>query len=312
MKAIGVALWVCGVAAATAQPLLNPHRNHRAVALPFLRMPASGPALAEGRRFELSIAVANDFRMTSDVIEDAEVIRLGLRLAWASRLGEVWTEIPHLTRGGGFLDPLIDAWHDRVLGWSDPVRGSTRFGDAIIARRSLYSFGPASGLGDITIGFGRDLGRFTVRAGFKIPTGDPARLLGSGGFDVGAAVERGWRLGPRWESAAQIGYVLQGSSRRLPGARAQCVQASLAVGLWTSSRDRWALQWSHEDAPIDVGVPAIDSGHRQILITYTRVTNRGNFDIFLAEDRDIVNGRRPELANIAPDVSLGMRWTSRF
>src|SRR5687767_11209260 len=115
-------------------------RNHRALSLPFLRIEPSFGVLERGRRsWSLGYTNANDIRReprsgAATVEEDQETSRVAFR--YREGIGDAtewWVDVPFLSRGGGFLDPIIDGWHQNVLGWSDQLRNTTPFGRSVVS-----------------------------------------------------------------------------------------------------------------------------------------------------------------------------------
>lgn len=315
------ALLLCAIAAGAptawssdAQPIAT--RNHRPMSLIFLRMPFAGEPLGvKERRLELDLTLANDFRRRLEVDEDSEVDRLGVTYRWGlGRSREVWVDGALLSRSGGFLDPIIDAWHRAVLGWSDRARITTERGRSVVALEGEYSFGSATGVGDVTVGITQRLGpRFAVSAAVKLPTGDAGRLLGSGAVDAGVSVE-GWTpLGRGWSLYGQIGLIAQGNATRVSGSRSLVDQEAMALVWAKNSKDTWIAQWQSERSPTVTGVSAVDATHRLITFGYRRkLSEYATLELFFSEDRDLFNGRFPEGANIGPDFTAGARYTWKF
>ncbi|HRI43480.1 MAG TPA: DUF3187 family protein [Fimbriimonadaceae bacterium] len=292
-------------------------RNHRAISLMFLRMPLGrlpDSTQAKGE-WSIDLTIANDLRRIGFLDEDAELDRISIGRRWS--LGadrEVWLEVPILARGSGFLDELIDWWHRNVLRWTDPARDFTPPRRSTIALAGEYSFGSASGLGDVTIGATQAFGpRLSASAALKLPTGDPSRLLGSGSFDAGLSVDYRAPIVRRWSLHAQVGLVAQGAATRLPSTRGLVDQEALAVIYARNSRDTWIFQWQSERSPIVTGVSGADATHRLITIGYRRrLSDRETLELFFSEDRDLFNGAFPEGANIGPDFTGGIRYRVRF
>ena len=135
-------------------------------------------------------------------ILDGETLRAAIeaRFGLAERL-ELGLEIPLLSHGGGFLDPLIDGYHDR-LGLPDggrPAFARDRFRAGYVGDGESFFFDPAPGgvrLGDVSIsaraGLTPGRGRWPAITGaltLKLPTGDADRLHGSGSADYAASVQ---------------------------------------------------------------------------------------------------------------------------
>ena len=219
-----------------------PVRNQLPLTLPFLgQTPRSAFLLASGETdFRLGLAYesthaasdtmvdiyrADDFAtydglVTQPVLEsaatmspvdhayyvDGETLRASLEArVGVGRRFEIGLELPVLLHTSGFLDGLIDSYHDRfhfpdggrapfaenqyVVGYTDGSRvlfledspGGMRIGDLTLMGRFALRRA-SSGRQTVT-------GSLTV----KLPTGDPERLDGSGHADYGAGLESSWR-----------------------------------------------------------------------------------------------------------------------
>lgn len=264
---------------------------------------------------QFSSTVANDLRRSATLDEDYEVQRFAATFRWGLRNGtEAYLEVPWLARGGGFLDPIIDAWHRKVLGWTDPIRDSLPQGRSVAMLGGKYRYGSASGLGDLSGGIARDFGeRTTVRLAAKLPTGRSRALLGSGGLDAGLSVEHRIRLSRQWRMAVHLGIVAQSPGKALPSVRGLVDQEGLAIAYVPNSRDQWIAQWNSERAPATTGVPAADGVHSFLTFAYRRkLSPREAVEAFFSEDRDVFEGDFPTAANVAPDLTLGLRYVWRF
>jgi hypothetical protein len=135
-------------------------------------------------------------------ILDGETLRAAIeaRFGLAPRL-EVGLEIPLLSHGGGFLDSLIDGYHERL---DLPDGGRTafardRFRAGYVGDGESFFFDHAPGgvrLGDLAIsarlGLAPGRGRWPGVTGaltLKLPTGDADRLHGSGSADYAASIQ---------------------------------------------------------------------------------------------------------------------------
>jgi len=288
-------------------------RIGRPIALAFLRPQPLGPT-PERRETSIGFLVANDFRRSGAVDEDSETARLALR--WRERLRpdgtDAWLEVPFVARGGGMLDSAIDAWHRNILGWEDPVRSQTDRYRSRVNLAGQYRFGSAAGLGDVSAGVGLPRPGFTARLAIKLPTGNAARLLGSGGVDLALSAERQWRFRRRWTAGAMLGLTYQGSATAITRARSWVDSACLYVGYQPNDSDTWIIQWVSEASAMRSGVPAVDSTYRTLAFGYRRRTGpRSYTELTLVEDRDLFSGQAPWLANQGPDVAFGVRFIWR-
>lgn len=316
--AVGIATTCAGGAipeqnAKLASPIAA--RNHRALSLLFLRMLPKSTVLAPNRgEWDLSLATANDLRALPGITEDYEVSRLSIIRRWGLAQGELWVEGALLSRGGGFLDPIIDWWHRNILGWTDPARTSSPNGASIILLPDGTRFASASGLGDLSAGYGIRLNpRTVISVAAKLPTGNPKRALGSGGLDLGLSLDHSVPIGRYWRLHAQLAAVVQGNATAITGARGLVDQECLSLTFQPNSRDTWIAQWQSERAPVSTGNSGADSTHRLLVFGYRRKLGANEIlELHLTEDRDVFRGRFPEAVNIGPDFGIGVRYVFRF
>lgn len=296
----------------TVDPIAT--RNHRALSLAFLRLQPRGLLLTE-RSTELAFGwtLANDLRLARSpgsptIEEDYEVSRLGVTVRRGlSPALEGFLEASLIERGGGSLDAVIDWWHRNVLFWTDPLRDESPRGRSLIALPDGSRFGSAAGLGDITAGLsGRFRDDWLWTFAMKIPTGNATALLGSGGWDVGIALQRATSWGDRWSWGTQFGAVWQGPAKALRDSRRWVDQEALWLGYRYNSRTDLILQWQSEASALRSGIPASDAAHRLVTFGYRRRIADGQWlDVFISEDRDLPSGAIPEIANTGPDFTIG-------
>ena len=158
---------------------------------------------------------------------DGESYRLALRFARGLEdQWEIGTEVPIVSHSGGVLDGVISQWHD-IFGL--PTLGR----DRVETDRLLFQYrrdnrvladlqSPATGIGDVLLFAGKTFSRqggsaATVRGQLKLPTGDSARLLGSGGTDLSVSGALSHRWGGSWSASARLGAAYLGSGEVLPG-----------------------------------------------------------------------------------------------
>ena len=160
----------------------------------------------------------NDFR----VLTDGETHTLTARLQWP--IGErlkVGAQVPWITHSGGFMDGLIDSWHD-LFGLNEGIRPILEQDQLLyVLQRNNVNLvqisDSVSGIGDMTVGLSAELGSFerhakpgTIAGYFqripwratlnvKLPTGDVEKLTGSGNADIAAGL--GWRSPPKTDAA---------------------------------------------------------------------------------------------------------------
>lgn len=295
-------------------------RNHRSVSLPFLRIDPRGDVLPLGlSTSSVSLTIANDIRnMTSGikvVKEDYEVDRLLFR--WRKGLGkhfDLTVDLPILNRGGGFLDTLIDSWHQNVLQIHGNIRQGVPYGRSEVIVPGSGRFGSAGGVGDVSLAVARQFSpQIQGTIALKAPTASSSKLLGSGGWDAAFSAQTWVPLGPNTRIYGQIGVVAQGSATFLKGKRDWVHQESLSFVTAPNRRDCWILQWQGEASALRTFVAGSDSTHRTLSLALRRAINpRDQITAFFTEDGDWLNYRVPELVNIGPDITIGIQLTRRW
>lgn len=178
-----------------------PLRNHN----PFLQV-YGVPAfvtheLAAPGGFDVDVAldIANDAddadREGEVLIIDAEIRTLNVSLR--RRIGErfeVGLDVPYVSYSGGFLDSVIYDFHE-LLGVSNSAREGPNDQFRLYMEKdgvTLYDAADSSsGIGDVRLSAAMRLGRATVRASVKAPTGDADKLTGSGAADFAMGIYGG-------------------------------------------------------------------------------------------------------------------------
>lgn len=288
-------------------------RNHEAASLAFLRLEPRGELLAPSERtLGFDFSSANLLRFQGGYREDQETERLGVRYRMGVARGEWSVEVPFLSRGGGFQDPLISAYHD-LIGISN-FRGTVPFGLEEERIPGSGSFGSDTGLGDVTVAYSRALGRQAfVSYAVKLPTGNAGGLLGSGGVDLGVSLYDRWKLGRHFALFGQLGGVFQGHAARLDHARSLVDQEALALEYRPNSRDGYVFQWQSEPSALITGVQTFDGPHRQLSLGWSRrLSGKDSVQVYFNEDGDFLNFRVPQLVNVAPDFTFGINLVRRW
>jgi hypothetical protein len=287
-------------------------RNHRSLSLAFLRFSPDEQIPKPGSSFfDLSYTNANEFRRIGratpfDVEEDAETSRFTARYRKGLKGRRAWgVEIPLVSRGGGFMDQIIDWYHQGVL-HEHMERHGVPFARSTISGPG-YTFGSGGGIGDITLCFSQDIASGLIAsAGLKLPTGDSGHLLGSGNADGGLSLYKQWNAGRHLSLHAQLGAVFQGPARHLPGTRPLVDQEALALVYKKNSRDAWVVQLQGESSALKLGIHASDQHHQAFTVGYQRKARPGQLlELFFTEDRDFLYGFTG--ATVAPDFTMGIR-----
>jgi hypothetical protein len=190
-----ISVLACAVPAAAEQVLdVYPLRSHN----PFLQifgLPAfQTPTIAASGQLELglNVDIVNDMdeadREGEILTLDSEstIFNLSLRRGFGERF-EVGIDVPYVRHDSGFLDSVIYDFHDFV-GLSNSTRdGPEDQFNLYYERQGLVYVDmplPVSGIGDVQLSGAMAFDSWTLRAGVKLPTGDPDKLTGSGATDV--------------------------------------------------------------------------------------------------------------------------------
>lgn len=137
-------------------------------------------------------------KQREQIIIDGETYRVTV----AARYGiapnwEAGVEIPYIIQGGGFLDSFIIDWHNTFHlpqgGRDHAAKNRLNFSYRKDGEEKLRIDHAVSGIGDISLTGGYRLydvrdsehhSKLAVKGAVKLPTGDSASLLGSGGTDA--------------------------------------------------------------------------------------------------------------------------------
>lgn len=211
-------LFAMGVSAppVAADSLLTSNQSTlaRGFALPGL----GATAPAQPGPWRLSVDLTNEFVDKQEdgeaLLLDGESLRYALRhtAAWGER-GDWSIELPLLHTGGGFLDGIIEDWHDAFSlpdgGREDAPRDRYAYR---YVRDGVVQFEAQDGatrLGDVQVGAGWALREgLMLRGLLKLPTGDEDKLAGG---NFGAAAWADWAL-PFDEQSAFGGFASLGVS----------------------------------------------------------------------------------------------------
>jgi len=342
--AVGLALMMGrGVVAQEAIPAPSlsasrgpiPIRDARPYNLLFLQfVPETGDVLpVRSNRYDLQLDLINNLLIPtvgtgSTVVEDNEYQRL--RFAWRRGLGkqtEIGVFVPLMWRNGGILDGIIKAYHHLtgLTDNSDDVpQGRDHYGmyhshlEIINASgQTLVNQGNAFGLGEAIVTVKRSLlpqsrrASLALRAGLKLPTGNPTLVLGSGSTDVGLSLDGRYSLGREVVAFGDIGYVMMGPATRVPGGRPNTYQTLIGLAYLPNHRDSFVLQIDGNGQFVRTGNSFADGSNVTATFGYTRVFDRHHTGfISFSEGGHIHNYTLPAFSNISPSftVSTGFTW----
>jgi hypothetical protein len=201
---LSVALMTCSVLNAHGEDYLAdafPIRNHNPI-LQIFGLPAFQTAdlvAPDGFEFGVRYDIANDAddadRLNERLVIDAEsqVLSLSLRRRIGERF-ELGVDVPYVSHSEGFLDSVIYDFHNLVGLPNSNRDGPTDQYRLFFERQGTVLFdtaAPTSGLGDVQFSAAMQLGKATLRAAVKAPTGDPDKLTGSGAVDLSLGIYGG-------------------------------------------------------------------------------------------------------------------------
>lgn len=303
------------------QPFLTSNQN------PFIQIygvppPAPARLLApEQWRFALQLDLTNNSIAQDDGAEavtlDGETYRGTLSLAYGlSAQWEAGIVIPYVMQRRGVFDHFIEQWHD-TFGLSNRKRTAFTRDQLNFAytgtsvSRQLDE--PAEGLGDIRLTLSHPLykdeaaGRSaSVQAGLKLPSGDAARLLGSGGTDLSlqvsatdAALLSAWKTTLFWSA----GMLRLGEGEVLEPIRRDYVAiGALGLGRPVTERIALKLQLDAHSSFYDTGLQVLGGNTVQLTVGgEIRFPGDGSLDLGLVENL---------FTDTTPDLVFHLAWRS--
>ncbi len=294
---------------------------------PFIRVfgiPSTSPVLAHaaGRKgISLTLDLANNYTETlgggEAIVIDGETYRATLRAV--HRIGPQWEagfEFPVVAHRGGILDGFINDWHQF---WHFPTLGRDRVEDNRLSYRyqrrgaeRIAITESTDGVGDLVLFVGRQLVSSpstdtALRAQIKLPTGDPQRLTGSGGWDAALWWQRLHRLRDRWWAHLSAGATYLGPGEVLPELQRHWVGFGGLGVAWQPWR-RLAFK-----AQLDMQTAVFrDSGLEQLTGTAAQITLGGSTRLNRRTVLDFAVVEDEPTTDVSPDVSFQLRLRSQF
>lgn len=252
---------------------------------------------------------------TEEIILDGETYRSTLMVSRGLSGGlEAGIAIPYVMHRRGVFDSFIENWHD-TFGLSNRKRTAFERDQLVFSHEdpdgSLVLDEPAEGLGDIRLFLGLPLGEdraagrdYALHLSLKLPSGDAAKLLGSGGTDLAlqlsamdtALLER-WRTALFWS----LGALRLGSGEVLEAIRRDYVAIAM-VGTETALTDRLSLkaQIDAHTSFYDSGLAALGSDSVQLTVGGTiGLGGRNVLDLGLVENL---------FTDTTPDLVFHLAW----
>jgi hypothetical protein len=170
--------------------------------------------------------------------------------------------VPYVSHSGGALDSLIKDWHS-LVGLSNSMREgpNDQIHHSFAQDGTTYYelLAGASGIGDVQLSAAYAMQHVTLRAGVKLPTGDPGKLTGSGAtdFSLGLYANRTTTLFDRaFDYSGFMGILVLGDGDVMPEFQESTVPyGGLALRWHATERlalsTQLSLQGSYYDIDID-------------------------------------------------------------
>lgn len=302
-----------------------PTRTQEPIKLTYLGFrPRSARTQAEGKLAlsvisQYSNTFENGYSTTESVVIDGEfwrnsaVARYGL-----SPSNDIEIEIPIMYATSGFLDPLIEYYH-QIFGFPNGGRDEraqyTYEVSVFTNGKEAYNLeGNRVGLGDIPVIFTQQLlegdgdrPSLAVRFGIEFPTGSEPAGFGNGKFDVGGGVLAQHSFG-RWTITGAVDYVYAGNAASFAAAGVEpAPQFDGQIGVeYPWSDDTSLLGGLVLDSPVtrDIQLKEIDNPILSLdLGVAWDIAARSQLFLGLTEDL---------ISQSGPDISFNLIWKSGF
>jgi hypothetical protein len=265
-----ISVFVCLSSAGAEQVLdVYPLRSHN----PFLQifgLPAfQTPQIAAPGRteFGFNVDIVNDMEEADrggevlTIDSESTIVNLSLRRGFGERF-ELGIDVPHVSYDSGFLDSVIYNFHD-LVGLSNSTREGPEDQFQIYYERQGQLYvdypSPMSGIGDVQLSAAMAFDKVTLRAGLKLPTGDPDKLTGSGATDIslGAyAAGRTLLFSRNLTYTGFLGALVLGQGDVLADLQRDVVPYAGLGFRWNATErfslaTQWYVQGSYYDADLD-------------------------------------------------------------
>jgi hypothetical protein len=308
------------VAGAAAQPLHDPDNGPYTGLFGWPGSTEGGVTTPAGKNaWGLSLAISShsveETRANESILLDGETRRLGLSFRRGlSRRLELGIEMPWVWHESGNLDSLIREWHE-FFGLPQGNRAGAPedrllFEFVTVGLQPVELSRNANGMGDLRIHAGWQLRQSptsstALRASIKLPTGDSAKLSGSGGTDL--ALGLAGDVTALWNVEALEGFyrfhairlgqpdLLASSTHRLVG------QLTGGVAYRLSEKADLTVQSTLRSAAYDVNVEALGGWSMSMTFGATlALADRWRLAIAVSEDIRV---------ETAPDVTFLLNIT---
>ncbi|MBO6556562.1 MAG: DUF3187 family protein [Pseudomonadales bacterium] len=278
---------------------------------------------ADGQlNWHLQTEIANNFtesREDNEVISiDGETWRTNLSLRYGmTERWEVALDVPYMRHDGGSLDSFIEDWH----GWFGLPNGGREdvMDDQLTYLYQLNGItqvdlrDSVSGIGDVSLSVSYLLGNeedksWSVRAGVKLPTGDPNDLTGSDGTDVFMSLhlsDASFFRHDDWYFHGSIGLMVPGDGDIIEGTLEDYVVFGSTTVAWHSwKKVSLKAQLDFHSAMYDSDLKELDEFAVQLVLGGTvELGEKLLLDISVSEDI---------VTDASPDVVFQLGLRSRF
>jgi len=248
---------------------------------------------------------ADDANRSSEVLiidAESQTLNLSLRRRFGEKF-EVGIDVPYIRHSGGYLDSLIYNFHNAVDRSNSRRDGPGDQFRLLFERDGVTQFDlatPVAGIGDIQLTGAIRLGKATLRGGIKAPTGDAARLTGSGAADFSLGVHGGGATVLFDRDLAYAGFVgvlALGDGDVMPGLQRSVVPYGGAALRWhLTSRFALATQLYVHGAYFDIDLDKLGGSTVQLAFGGDYHFPKQRLIARLAIAEDIRGGAVPDFA----------------
>ncbi len=268
---------------------------------------------------DVNIEITNEFhqqiRSDEEINLDYERAQLNLNFSYGINDDlSVGLLLPYISNSGGFLDGVIENWHD-LFGLPQGGREEAPRDKFDISYRNsqtnLLVENTGSGIGDIALFLDKQLivsegQKLQMRAQLKLPTGDEDQLFGSGGYGASLSLHGSKQLSEKWHSYGTLGIsyltegdVLEDQQENIVG------NAVLGMAWYPKPKLRITAQLDlNSQVYQDTDLDALN-GKAGVLNISTAYRISDNTSLFLGFNEDVIN------KDAAPDFGINFGFQYR-
>ncbi len=301
-----------------------PNNHSHANANPFVRIHGlpgfSGSDTLSAGQFEsqIDLEISNEFHLESSdserVFLDYERSQLNISFEYGIKEDtSIGIVLPYISNSGGFMDGLIENWHD-LFGLPQGGRDDAPDDEFTIsyrnAEQTLFLDKTDEGIGDVYLFLAKKLTetdeqKLNARVNLKLPTGDEDQLFGSGGYSFSTSLNGFKRLTEKWQVYGMVGLSYLQDSEILPELQTNLV-GSVVIGVVWQMRSHLSLV-----AQLDFNSEVYDqtdldaiNGKVGVLVISAAYQFSDRASLVIGFNEDVIN------KDAAPDfgVNLGFRY----